>query len=432
MVAVFTSLPLECRKPRDRLVTKLLRWTMIFALAPILAQAAANPAALWEHYRRNEVFALRAELPAASEGETPDIRFLRAASLAASGRPAESAALLSVVIERSREARLVAQARELLMLDRRALFQYRAALAAIEPLLRAPSATGMVGLANRARLLRALADAPAQSARAGDGSPISLDDGGEIRATLNGQRVLMQLDSGANLSAITRSAARRLGLVVRRADYVVGSSVGGTLRADAALADLSFADGSGVKNVLFLVLPDSALAQGGGRLAGLIGLPVIQALGSIEFDRGAVRFGAQAPNDSRGTPMALSGGDPLVEIRYSGRSLACRLDTGANRTVFYAPFLREFPGAVARGRSFRARIEGTAGARRFAASRAYSLTFELAGGSVALANVVVLDAPTSGAQRNLYCNIGRDALRRLGHWRADFRRMTFSAPHKFR
>lgn len=430
MVALFTSLWLECRESGDLFVNSL-RSISTFAFVAILAQAAgaaASSTALGERYREGDVFALREGLPPASEAEPPDIRYLRAWSLASFGKPAESAALLPGVIERSHDQGLVIRARELLMLDRRSLFQYRAALAAIEPVLRAPSAAGFASLSNRARLLRALADAPAQTVRIGDGAPIAVDRGGVLQVAINGRSALMQLDSGANLSALSESAARRLGLVVRRAGYVVGSSVGGTLHANAALADLSFADGSRVRNAAFLVLPDRALAQSGRRLSGLIGLPILIGLGGMDFDRGAVRFGAQGGNDRRATAIALSSGDPLVRIRFSGRQLACRLDTGANRTVFYASFLREFRDAVARGRAFHARIEGAAGARSFAASRARSLSFELAGRSITLSNAVLLDASASGAQRNLYCNLGRDALERLGHWRTDFRRMTFSAP----
>ncbi|HVZ91352.1 MAG TPA: hypothetical protein VG843_06855, partial [Rhizomicrobium sp.] len=91
----------------------------------------------------------------------------------------------------------------------------------------------------------------------------------------------------------------------------------------------------------------------------------------------------------------------------------------------------EFRDAVARGRAFHARIEGAAGARSFAASRARSLSFELAGRSITLSNAVLLETPASASQQNLYCNLGRDALGRLGHWRADFRRMTFSAPRNY-
>src|SRR5580698_9764517 len=133
----------------------------LFALAILAAgSAVAGNDRLWSSFRSQDFFALRSELPPAGPGEAGDIRFLRAASLAAFGRTAESErALTALLAHPLADPTLEGRARELLMLDRRAEFRYAQALEAITPLLKA-DAHGE--LRNRAKLLEAIADVPAQ------------------------------------------------------------------------------------------------------------------------------------------------------------------------------------------------------------------------------------------------------------------------------
>jgi predicted aspartyl protease len=400
----------------------------------IFCVARAWAGGTWSSYRAQDFFRLRQELPSPAAGEPEDVRFLRAAVLAAFGRTEDSAQLLSRLLAGPLENRaLEARARELLMLDLRAQFRYAAALGAVSPLLASASSRDAVeDLRNRAELLRAVSEVPVQTVRPGSSEPLAMDEHGQLRIRLGRGMARMAFDTGANFSVVSRSAALRLGMRVRRADYTVASPLGGRVRADVAAGDVTFEDGTSVANALFLVLPDGALAMADGRSAdGLIGLPVIAALGRIEFRPGRVVIGsAGAPSDAS-AELALSANDPLLRVSFRGHELLCRLDTGAERSVFYEPFYRLLGDVPTRRRSLR--IGGAAGTHVFDAREMVAPDISIAGRRLALARAVVLTAPLTGtANAGLACGIGRDAFAGLSYYAIDLRRMrlTLGSPRR--
>jgi hypothetical protein len=185
-----------------------------------------------------------------------------------------------------------------------------------------------------------------------------------------------------------------------------------------------------VSNVIFLVLPDTALHLPDGRaLPGVIGFPVISALGAIRRLRTGRFLLAKTMDDgSFRTGILLFGSDPLLQIEYRGQRLACRLDTGAIETVFYEPFMHAFPDAAADAHRVRDRIVGIGGVSASDNYRLTAVRIALAGRIVELRNV---RAPTRAADPDdggIFCNIGRDVLDQLGQYTINFADMTFSLP----
>jgi hypothetical protein len=399
----------------------------LFALAILAAgSAAAGNDRLWSSFRAQDFFALRSELPPARPGEAGDIRFLRAASLAAFGRTEESErALTALLAHPLADPALDARARELLMLDRRAQFRYALALEAITPLLKA-DARG--DLRNRAKLLAAIADVPAQRVRPGQGGALPADRYGRVRVLLGRGAADMAIDTGANFSVISRSAALGLGLRVRRADYGIGSSTGGQVQADAAAASFAFADGTRVDNAVFLVLPDRSLKMANGETAdGLIGQPVIAALGTIAFRSGRVSLGAPAPSGAATAELALAGNDPVLHVSYRGQEVLCRLDTGSDRSVFYAPFYQRFRDTLGAGRDRSERIGSATGTRSFRAEQVGAMEISIAGRAVTLSRATVLSEPIAvTANAALACDLGRDAFAGLAYYTIDLKRMALT------
>ena len=382
----------------------------------------------WPSYRAQDFFRLRTGLPPLRPDEAEDIRFLRAAMLAAFGRTEDSARLLRGLLARPLKKRaLEGQARELLMLDMRSQFQYAAALRAVAPLLasaRSQDGARLRELRNRAELLKAVAEVPAQTVRLGSGTPLAMDENAQVRVLLGRGAAHLAFDTGANFSVLTHSAAVGLGVRIRRADYSIASPLGGRVQADVAVVDFSFADGTRVANALFLVLPDQALTMANGRPAdGLIGLPVIVALGRIEFRPGRALLDAAEEPAGATAELAMSANDPLTRVSYRGHDLICRLDTGAERSVFYEPFYRLLGDVPSRRRSLR--IGGATGMLAFDTRDVGPLDISIAGRKITLAHAAVLTAPISGASNaGLACGIGRDALRGLSYYAVDLKRMT--------
>ncbi len=392
----------------------------VFA-AEAVAGPSGNTSPLWSYYNRADFFALRAALPVQTSGETDETAFLRAATLSAFAQPAASARQLEQLLKHQLANReLDVQARELLMLNRRALFQYRGALDAVTPLLHGPEQSERVrSIENRARLLRAIADVGPQTVTPGSETPLFPDGRGRIAAWVNRRPVPMFVDTGANLSVLPRGIANTLGLTIRPANYSVGSSVGGRVTGDVAVGDLAFADGTRVRNAIFLVLPDNAVP------VALLGYPVISALGSIEYSGGGIVLGSGA-RTSGITPLALSGNDLLIRAQYAGQDILCRLDSGSGRSVFYAPFYRRFGGGLSESSRKSLRVGGATGTYKFGTRQVSSLTITVAGRAFRLAPATVFMEPVQGVPNQaLACNIGRDLLNSARDYRIDFANMTF-------
>jgi hypothetical protein len=401
----------------------------LLALAP-----AANAApSLWDVYRRHDVFALHVALQFHPKQDARSA-FLHTADAVAFGRYEEASdALRSLLTQPNLDRTLETDARELLMLSERATFHYSAALDAAKPLLPQGDAevpAQLASIRNRAALLAAIVDVRPEIVHRGNRIAQTLTLNGEVATRVNDLPLDLAFDTGANYSILSRSAAQNASLAVRGTGYELEGASGAVIRSDIASGTLRFGDGTVVSNVVFLVLPDVALRSPGGRaLAGIIGFPVISALGAIQHLRSdrIVFAGSIGHSDSR-TDLALSGSDPILQIEYRGQHLTCRLDTGAAETVFYEPFLRAFPDLVSGIPGSHDRLAGVGGVSAVGDYELPALRIGLAGQSVQLHKVHVLVQSSNQDGGGTFCNIGRDALDYLGGYTINFSEMTFSVP----
>jgi len=116
------------------------------------------------------------------------------------------------------------------------------------------------------------------------------------------------------------------------------------------------------ENVVFIVLPDSELGLPPSyRINVFIGLPVLMALGRLEFvnsgsprllyDFSRIKTGSEArahPN------MLLFGLEPLLLVRVpgAGNPLRMKLDTGSDRTYFTRNAIRDAPALFAHAKKY--------------------------------------------------------------------------------
>jgi clan AA aspartic protease (TIGR02281 family) len=358
-------------------------------LAGFLAGSGSDQAggALWRLYERRDFFSLQRDLRAVLPADSARSQFLRAQTDAAFGRYEESGRMLRSLLQtKLLDAPLERAARERLMLNERALFHYRAALSAIAPAMRSEN------LRNRAKLLAALQDVPPELSRVSGTVTLHADRFGAVQASVNGAALHLGIDTGANLSVLARSAARRAGLHIRPAGYRVRLATGKAVAADIAVSRLHLGNAIELSNVAFLVLPDSALRIGGRRtINGLIGLPELSQLGDVLFkaDGTIVLNAARAAQTTE--PIALIEGDPAVQATFGAERIFCRIDTGSNRTVFYGRFRKRTP-----------------------------TVFAIAGHAIRLQHPVLLLHPN---QRYVNCSLGRDALRQIEPYTLDLRNM---------
>jgi len=259
---------------------------------------------------------------------------------------------------------------------------------------------------------------------------VKLQDAG-LLFSINGVQATYWFDTGAELSVLSESEAKRFGLQTHSAPVQVGDVNGTQVPTRIAVADELLVGSVRVKHVAFLVFPDNQppfdqLAPGS---RGLIGLPVLLAFKTFTwetdktFEIGAEPSFKRAPH----AELCFDGNHPLVQVAYDDRPLAFTLDTGATNTDLYPPFASSFPkliGAAPKTDSYK--MEGVGGAKYMEAATLESLKFSIGGFPVTLKPAGVLLKPSTSASRFFAGNLGIDLLQQAHKTTFDFKTMTLT------
>ena len=305
--------------------------------------------------------------------------------------------------------------------------EYKKALAQVDAIL-ALRPTDADALGDRP-VIAVIANAPDQK-RAGRNTTVKLQDGG-LPFSINGVHATYWFDTGAELSVLTESEAKRFGLRIDSAPVKVGDLNGTQVNSRIAVADELSVGSIRIKHVAFLVLPDNQPPFNeqtpGSR--GLIGIPVLLAF--ERFVWGANKSFEIGPQSSlKGMPHAglcFDGNHPVVQVAYDKRFLAFTLDTGATNTDLYPPFASSFPELIRSAtKTDSYKMEGVGGARYMEAATLESLKFSIGGFSTTLKSVGVLLKPTTDASKFFAGNLGIDLLQQAHKTTFDFRAMTLT------
>lgn len=269
--------------------------------------------------------------------------------------------------------------------------------------------------------------------RPGNGQPVPLkrDKVGLLRAEFStGQsREEALLDTGANLSVASASAAARLGLRIIDGASSVGNSLGGSVDVKLGIADRLEFGGAVLRNVVFVIMDDAALefpVPGGYRIDAIIGLPVMRAVGRMDFGPGeTLRItGSEATAEAPGN-LRLIGSNPFVVTTIADQTHALFLDTGANRSSLSKLFAAARPDLMPEDTGEVGGKAGVGGAEkvRHALYRALPVAI---GGPAATAMDLKLELADSEDPDQPEGIIGADILSRFESFSIDFGSMTLS------
>jgi hypothetical protein len=176
-----------------------------------------------------------------------------------------------------------------------------------------------------------------------------------IPLTIHGLSATYILDTGASISMMSESEAKRLGLAVQETTTRVSDANGTQTPIRLAEAPDLRIGRMHLKNVAFGVSPDGNVPFVGlpnGQKA-ILGISVLLALGSLRTesttDNRIVVGARQSTPSEQSIPLAFDNMSPLVQIRFQERPLTFGLDTGANRTSLYKSFADAFPSLIETG-----------------------------------------------------------------------------------
>ncbi len=251
-----------------------------------------------------------------------------------------------------------------------------------------------------------------------------------ITFRVNGQPQEAVFDTGAALSVLSASSARRLGVRIEAGATAIGNGVQGSVQTRIGIAPRVEIAGNVLTNVAFLILDDAALTfpqvPGGYSIPAILGMPEMRALGRVRMER-AGRFTVLPPAETGAGPANLhaAGNQLFADVGIGGRTVPLLLDTGADRTSLTALYAAAEPTRVAALRTGEASYSSAGGTRvrRFAIWPDAPVSLD--GRSLTLPQLTI-ELPGTGPEPDDNGTLGADVLRRFESYTLDFRTMRLS------
>ncbi|OQP40919.1 hypothetical protein A4H97_15040 [Niastella yeongjuensis] len=232
-------------------------------------------------------------------------------------------------------------------------------------------------------------------------------------------------DTGANFSVITESYARKAFLRKLNVRFRVRAITGLQVSASLGIADELRLGSIIVKNVVFMIFPDSALsfARGMYTIKGILGFPVIEQLQEVRIDK----YNLTIPQVAEDRNIRNFGVDellPVISVGYNTDVLAFTFDTGAQFTFLNEPFYHDYKSLIDTvGYSFEMQIGGAGGVAKSKAYRLPQIPITVAGQPALLKDVAVKTSSTTPKDKLYYGNFGQDIMNQFKEMVINFRYM---------
>jgi hypothetical protein len=237
-------------------------------------------------------------------------------------------------------------------------------------------------------------------------------------------------DTGANISTISLSTARRLGLTLSRgrASTQSGATGNEVPLHTAIIPELRFG-GAVIRNAVVLVMDDKELDMDLGKnghysIQGIFGYPVVSALGSFTFFDDHLDVAPASATSSRCAPLYVQDLTPLLGATSEGRDLTFSFDTGASTGTLNARYFHAFPGQFVSLQPTRISAGGAGGVRFMQGYTLPLLELHLGTATATLHDIVVLTQPLdTGVLDSMYGNLGQSLVTGFKSYTIDFSHM---------
>ncbi|PXV60573.1 Aspartyl protease [Dyella jiangningensis] len=244
---------------------------------------------------------------------------------------------------------------------------------------------------------------------------------------INGHAQEAILDTGANLSTVSLSTARKLGLKLLDGTSSVGSASRQAVTTRVGIADHVEFAGLSLSHVAFLVLDDEQLdmpVPGGYQIDAILGFPVLRQLQRLQFTADGRLLPSRSAASSVATGnLRMVGSDLYVNVRLNDMPVSMQLDSGGARSALSSGFASAHPAVIKGLQSKRERVAGAGGSRASEAVTWPDIRVRIGDQQALLpAITIALHDAAGGKDVNL---LGGDILQAFEYWTIDFRRMQF-------
>jgi predicted aspartyl protease len=291
------------------------------------------------------------------------------------------------------------------------------------------------GLKNARALYASLSRYPEQRVAARGFSSVRyrMKDGNMfVPLEIDGKPGSYLVDSGANVSLISESEVKRLGLTIDESGgATIGDSSGARFGFRITVADRLELGKLRLEHVLFIVLRDDQqpfveLAEGE---RAILGFPVFKAFETVRWTKeGAFEIGFASGGEAPGKPnLFFEGQQMFAEGESMGKTINLFVDTGAVHTRLLPRFARDFPDFVASfGKKDSQKVTGVSASVEVESVTLPEVKLGVRGSEVKLSPVTLLTKDTVSDLARCHAWIGMDALSQPGMVALDFKAMTFA------
>jgi len=142
------------------------------------------------------------------------------------------------------------------------------------------------------------------------------------------------LDTGANVSVVTETYAKKMGLPIYQSDADVGTSTGKRIKIQLSVAKKIIIGKIIFENVVFMCVPDKDLTFPDINLEihGVIGFPIIQQIGEIHINKNGNIFIPEHYQKNHSKNIFLDQLFPIIKVVSVNEKLLLNFDTGANNS----------------------------------------------------------------------------------------------------
>jgi predicted aspartyl protease len=233
-------------------------------------------------------------------------------------------------------------------------------------------------------------------------------------------------DTGANISTISESYAKKMHLHLIKSSFNVESSTSISNLATLAVATKLRIGAIILKNVVFIVLPDRQLEfpQINYKIHGIIGYPVISQLGEIHVRKAGTIIVKARPDHRPVNNMAMDELLPVILLKANNVKLPFSFDTGAKQTEFTARYFDRFKVNITKtGKPDSIKRAGAGGSVTYKVYKVPQVQFTVSGKTVNLDDIAITTEVDNSKAGFYYGNIGQDLVGKFDEMIIDFKKM---------
>ena len=257
-----------------------------------------------------------------------------------------------------------------------------------------------------------------------------------VPISINDKPANFVLDTDANMSTLSESEAKRLGMSILDGTVAVVGVTGDTKAGGRMAVAQDFTIGKfHFKNVAFFIIGDDQepFVDFPAGKRGIIGMPVILALQTLRWRHdGKIEIGFASPaRDLSRANICFNNEDPVTQIEFQHHKLEFVMDTGGEDSELWPPFAKEFAGLLNQvGKKDSTTLMGFEGSKDVDVVTLPEVRFTLGGFNGVFRSAPVLMKPTVALSNWYYGRAGMDLLNQTQSATIDFHALTLTLNEK--